>query len=65
MSWLGRYKEAIADYDRAIALDADNAAAYFRRCQVRSALGLHEEAIEDYDELMRLDPESLCTSGER
>ncbi|MCY4480185.1 MAG: tetratricopeptide repeat protein, partial [Rhodospirillales bacterium] len=49
LSCLGRYEEAIADYDRAIGLDADNAAAYFKRCLARSELGLHVEAIEDYD----------------
>lgn len=42
---------------RAIAHDADNAAAYFRRCRVKSGLGLHEEAIKACDELMRLDPD--------
>lgn len=61
LSWLGCYEEAMADYDRAISLDAENAAAYFRRCRVKSELGLHEEAIEDYDKLMRLDPDCQCT----
>lgn len=65
LSWLGRYEEAIADYDRAIALDADSTAASFQRCRVKSELGRHEESIEDYNELMHLDPESQCTSGER
>ena len=64
-SWQGRYEEAIADYDRAIALDADRTAASFRRCRVKSELGGHKESIKDYNELMHLDPESQCTSGER
>jgi len=61
---LGRFKEPIADYDRAIGLDGDNAAAYIKRCLAKSDLGLHVEAI-NYDELMRRDPDATCTYRER
>ena len=55
----------VADHDRAIHLDANNAAAYLGRCEAKSELGRHEEAIEDYDELMRLDPDAASAFEKR
>ena len=63
-SQLNRHEEAIGDYDRAIRLDLDLAAAYLARCHAKSALGLHEQAVEDYDQLVRLDPDSAATVAE-
>ena len=63
-SQLDRHEQAIADYDRAIRLDPDLAAAYLGRCHAKSALGLHEQAVEDYDQLVRLDPDSAAAVAE-
>ena len=63
MSSLGRYEEAIADYDRVIRLDPDSVAAYLGRCHANSELGMHEEAIEVFDQAVRLDPASTSGDG--
>ena len=57
-STLNRYEEALADYDRAIQFDPDNAAAYLGRCHAKSELDRHEEAISDYDQALHLDPDA-------
>ena len=54
---LGRYAEAIAEYDEAIRLRPDYAKAYFGRGNARARLGRHAEAIADYDEAIRLQPD--------
>lgn len=56
-------EEATADYDGAIRLDPDDAAAYLGRCRAKSELGRHEEAIEDYDHAVRHDPSSASCDG--
>ncbi len=55
---VGRFAEAVADYDRAISLDPDHAAAYLGPCRAKSELGRHEEAAEDYDRAVRFEPDS-------
>ena len=39
-----------ADYDQAIRLDPDNAAAYSNRGNAKAQLGRHEDAIADCDQ---------------
>ena len=41
---LGRYQEAIADYDEAIRLQPDDAEAYSNRGNAKAALGRYQEA---------------------
>jgi tetratricopeptide (TPR) repeat protein len=53
---LGKNQDAIADYDRAIGLDSNNALAYSNRGLAKSDLGKKEEAIADYDRTIGLDP---------
>src|ERR1051325_5788783 len=47
---------AIADYDEAILLNADDADPYYNRAAAWEAKGLLDLAIADYDESIRLDP---------
>ena len=51
---LGRYEEAITDYDKAISLKPDDAAAYGNRGFAKDELGRYEEAITDYDKAISL-----------
>ena len=44
-----QYQAAIDDYDAAINLKPDSAAAYYFRGTVKRSLGQYKEAIEDYD----------------
>ena len=46
---LDQYQPAIDDYDAAINLKSDFAAAYYFRGTVKRSLGQYKEAIEDYD----------------
>ncbi len=57
---MGRFEEALADYDREIGLDLGHAAAYLGRCCAKCELGRHEEAVEDYDRAVQLDPDSAA-----
>ena len=53
----GRLAEAIADYDRAIALKPDDAYAYNNRGNAQRAQGRLAEAIADYDQAIALKPD--------
>ena len=53
---LGKYAEAIADYDQVISLKPDNADAFYGRGLSEVNLGKYTEAITDYDEAIRLKP---------
>lgn len=53
---LGRYKEAIADYDAVIALDPNNVHAYHNRGISFDKLGHFEAAIEDFNRVLQLEP---------
>jgi tetratricopeptide (TPR) repeat protein len=52
----GEYDEAIEDYNAALRLDPEFAAAYYFRGLSWSEKGEQEEASEDFRESMRLDP---------
>jgi serine/threonine protein kinase/Tfp pilus assembly protein PilF len=45
---LEQYEKALADCDKAVGLQPDNAVAYLARAKVRMAMGQHEEALDDY-----------------
>ncbi len=51
----GRYEEAIAEFDEAIALDVDLAVAYVGRGNAHGELGNLQQAIFDYDRAIDLD----------
>ena len=56
---LGKLDEAIADYDKAIRLDPDDARTYYNRGNANISLGRYNLAISDYDEAIQLNLISL------
>ncbi|MFC9127779.1 tetratricopeptide repeat protein [Streptomyces sp. NPDC057099] len=52
----GAYAEALAEYDRAVALDPELAVAYRCRAGIRGDLGDHDAAIADLDRAVALEP---------
>jgi tetratricopeptide (TPR) repeat protein len=56
-SWLGDYKQAIQDYDKAIELNyPKDDLAYYSRGVANSKLGDYKQAIQDYDKAIQLEP---------
>lgn len=53
----GNSQAAIADYDRAIAINPNNASFFYNRSVEHDKKGDALRAIEDLDETIRLDPE--------
>ena len=51
----GRNQEALADFDRAIGIDANYAQAYANRGQVHRQMGKHDLALADYNKAIALD----------
>ncbi|MER7573990.1 tetratricopeptide repeat protein [Streptomyces sp. NPDC126514] len=63
----GQYQQAVLEYDRAVALDAELTRAYADRGIARAHLGEYEAAVEDLDRAHALDPEDaeiLATRGD-
>jgi tetratricopeptide (TPR) repeat protein len=54
---MGRYDEALADFHRAIELDANDACALASRGQVYQALERFEDALADLDQAIELAPD--------
>lgn len=59
----GRYREAIAEAERALELQPDNAMALFVLGRAQSAGGLHEQAIETHRRMIALNPQLLWELG--
>jgi tetratricopeptide (TPR) repeat protein len=53
---LGQHARAVADFGRALRLDAENAEAYSERGLVHQQRGAFDRALRDYEEALRLDP---------
>ena len=53
---LGKYKEAIENYDKAIELNPQYADAYYNRGNAELDLSKYKEAIEDYNKAIELNP---------
>ena len=54
---MGRSEEALADFDHAIELDANNSWAIASRGETYRMLGRYEEALADFNCGVKLDPE--------
>jgi len=53
---LGDFELALADYEQALALDADYSDALYGRAYAYYSLGRYEAAIADFDQAIALDP---------
>jgi tetratricopeptide (TPR) repeat protein len=54
---MGRLREALEDYDAAIAWSPPYDEAYFNRAQTLSLLGRKDEALLDFGKVLELEPE--------
>ncbi|MFT7587359.1 MAG: tetratricopeptide (TPR) repeat protein, partial [Cellvibrionaceae bacterium] len=63
--YLKDYERAIADYDRAIELNPEDATAYNNRGNSYSNQGDEERAIADYDRAIELNPEEATAYNNR
>ncbi len=54
---LGQHQAAIADYDKAIQFNFDDARVYSNRGNVKNSLGKHQAAIADFDKAIQLNPD--------
>ena len=61
----GEYEEAISDYNRAIELNQNDAAAYYNRGTARYHLGQYETAINDFDQATHINPNDARTYNNR
>lgn len=59
------YADAIACYDRAIALDPDDANAYHSRGIAKDGQGDYVGAIADFDRVIALDPDNVAVYEDR
>ena len=62
---LKQYKEAIADYDKAIELNPKDAKAYNNRGVAKRQLKQYKEAITDYDKAIKLNPKDVKAYNNR
>ena len=62
---LGRYDDAIVDYDKAIHLKPDDATTYSNRGTAKGMLGRYDDAIADFDKALRLKPDDAATYSNR
>ena len=53
---LGNYKDAIADFQKQMELDPNDASAYKNRGVTKGKLGDYEGAVEDLKKSIELDP---------
>ena len=56
---LNRPADALASYDRAIALKPDHAKAHSNRAMALTNLGRHVEALAAYDKAFALEPDMI------
>ena len=52
---LGRYEEAIEQYDNVLAIDNNNTDAFYLKGTALQELGYYDEAIDQYDKILAID----------
>jgi tetratricopeptide (TPR) repeat protein len=62
---IGRYPEAIFDFNRAIKLDSKDFSAYLERGRVYQKLGDYRQAIDNYTVVVKRNPGDAMAYGER
>lgn len=55
----GQYEQAVAELDKAVALDAQFAQAYWARGEAWFGLGMYETAVTDFSRVIELHPETF------
>ncbi len=60
---MGRYGEALADFNRAIELDPDSTWLMVRRGQTYQAMDRYEEALADFNRAIELDPDDAWAAA--
>ena len=61
----GRYADALADYEQALALDPKPARTYFAKGSALGRLGRVDEALESFDRALELDPTLVEARSDR
>lgn len=62
---LGRFDQALTDYNAAIAISPQDITAYFLRASVFTAMDSKEQAIEDYSRIIAINPKISLAYGQR
>ena len=62
---MGNHKDAIADYDRAIEINPQNASVYNNRGCVKDGMGDHKGALADYDQAIEINPQDARAYNNR
>ena len=62
---MGKYKQALVDFDRAIGLDEKSAWAIASRGKTYRLLGKHEQALADFDRAIELDDKNASIIANR
>ena len=56
---MGKYEQALADFDHAIALDEKDASAIASRGETYRLMGKYEQALTDFDHAIQLDEKDI------
>ena len=62
---MGDHVAAIADYDRTLEIDPQDAAAYNSRGNTKASMGEYEAAIADFDQALKIDPQYAVAYNNR
>jgi tetratricopeptide (TPR) repeat protein len=62
---MGRYDDALADFDRALELDPGAAWTVASRGLTYQAMGRYDDALADFDRALELDPNLTNVIGHR